>query len=183
MYFTLRWLYGSQSVKRCNAPIFICSRLKFIICIPFIIFLLLCTVKKKEFTGISFSTDWKYEQRGQTKKESLKCGHKISFKTWSLNITHTTVTFKIEVRTWSSHSLQNTYVLQNETSIAEQLIKLGPLSVALNAELLQFYHHGVFDPPSFACDPKNLDHGLCWTYIFHAFLNMIFSCRWIFFPT
>lgn len=55
--------------------------------------------------------------------------------------------------------------LQNETSIAEQLIKLGPLSVALNAELLQFYHHGVFDPPSFACDPKNLDHGLCLIYI------------------
>lgn len=49
---------------------------------------------------------------------------------------------------------------QNETSIAEQLIKLGPLSVALNAELLQFYHHGIFDPPSFVCDPKNLDHAV-----------------------
>lgn len=144
MYFTLRWLYGSQSVKRRNAPIFICSRLKFIICIPFIIFFIVVHL---------------------------------------LKITHTTVTFKIEVRTWSSRSLQNTYVLQNETSIAEQLIKLGPLSVALNAELLQFYHHGVFDPPSFVCDPKNLDHGLCLTYIFHACLNMIFSCRWIFFPT
>ncbi|XP_048752237.1 cysteine proteinase 1-like [Ostrea edulis] len=49
---------------------------------------------------------------------------------------------------------------ENETSIAEQLIKIGPLSVALNAELLQFYHHGIFDPPSFACNPKSLDHGV-----------------------
>jgi len=41
--------------------------------------------------------------------------------------------------------------------IADQLMKVGPLSIALNAELLQFYHSGVFDP--FFCNPKNLDHG------------------------
>ncbi|KAK3104766.1 hypothetical protein FSP39_009655 [Pinctada imbricata] len=49
---------------------------------------------------------------------------------------------------------------QNETIIAEQLMNIGPLSIALNAELLQFYHHGVFDPPTFLCNPQNLDHGV-----------------------
>ena len=51
------------------------------------------------------------------------------------------------------------FYLQNETIIADQLMKIGPLSIALNAELLQFYHHGIFEPPSFLCNPKNLDHG------------------------
>ena len=35
----------------------------------------------------------------------------------------------------------------------------GPLSVALNAQLLQFYHKGVFDP-KLPCDPAKLDHGV-----------------------
>lgn len=48
---------------------------------------------------------------------------------------------------------------QNETIIAEQLMKIGPLSVALNAELLQFYHRGVFEPHHF-CNPKKLDHAV-----------------------
>lgn len=47
---------------------------------------------------------------------------------------------------------------QNEDDIAEQLMNVGPLSVALNAELLQFYHRGVFDPIS--CDPTALDHAV-----------------------
>ncbi|KAJ8320141.1 hypothetical protein KUTeg_001728 [Tegillarca granosa] len=47
---------------------------------------------------------------------------------------------------------------QNETVIASQLMELGPLSVALDATLLQFYHHGVFEP--FLCNPKNLDHAV-----------------------
>ncbi len=34
----------------------------------------------------------------------------------------------------------------------------GPLSVALNAEMLQFYHKGVFNP--ILCNPKNLDHAV-----------------------
>jgi cathepsin F len=50
------------------------------------------------------------------------------------------------------------FSFQNETIIAEQLMKIGPLSVALNAELLQFYHKGIFEPHHF-CNPKNLDHG------------------------
>lgn len=49
-------------------------------------------------------------------------------------------------------------ISENETDIAIQLMNYGPLSIALNAELLQFYHHGVFDP--YFCDPKNLDHAV-----------------------
>ncbi|CAH1788082.1 unnamed protein product [Owenia fusiformis] len=48
----------------------------------------------------------------------------------------------------------------NETIIAEQLIKLGPLSIALNAELLVFYHSGVFDPWATFCPPDELDHAV-----------------------
>ncbi|XP_064642990.1 cysteine proteinase 1-like [Lineus longissimus] len=47
---------------------------------------------------------------------------------------------------------------QNETTMAHQLMETGPLSVALNAELLQFYHSGVFDP--IMCNPKTLDHAV-----------------------
>lgn len=47
-------------------------------------------------------------------------------------------------------------ISENETDIAEQLMNIGPLSVALNAEMLQFYHSGIFNPIS--CNPKNLDH-------------------------
>jgi cathepsin F len=50
------------------------------------------------------------------------------------------------------------FSFQNESIIAEQLMKIGPVSVALNAELLQFYHKGIFEPHHF-CNPKNLDHG------------------------
>jgi len=35
----------------------------------------------------------------------------------------------------------------------------GPLSVALNAQLLQFYKKGVFDP-KLPCSPAKLDHGV-----------------------
>ena len=34
----------------------------------------------------------------------------------------------------------------------------GPLSIALNAEMLQFYHKGIFNPVF--CNPKNLDHAV-----------------------
>lgn len=46
----------------------------------------------------------------------------------------------------------------NEEDIAAQLMGIGPLSVALNAEKIQFYHKGVFDPIS--CDPADLDHAV-----------------------
>ena len=38
-----------------------------------------------------------------------------------------------------------------------ELASRGPLSVAINAVLLQFYHSGVWDP-IVRCDPI-LDHG------------------------
>lgn len=47
---------------------------------------------------------------------------------------------------------------QNETDIAAQLMSIGPLSVALNAQMLQFYHRGIFDP--IYCDPAALDHAV-----------------------
>lgn len=47
---------------------------------------------------------------------------------------------------------------QNETEIAAQMMNYGPLSVALNANLLQFYFRGVFDP--FVCSPKGLNHAV-----------------------
>ncbi|CAF3296494.1 unnamed protein product [Rotaria sp. Silwood2] len=34
----------------------------------------------------------------------------------------------------------------------------GPLSAALNAEQLQFYHEGIFNPP--VCNPKTLNHAV-----------------------
>ncbi len=39
------------------------------------------------------------------------------------------------------------------------LINQGPLSVLINAELLQFYHSGVWDP-IVKCDPTALYHGM-----------------------
>ena len=48
----------------------------------------------------------------------------------------------------------------NETDIALQLMHIGPLSIALNAELLQFYFGGVFDPFDSICHAKNLNHAV-----------------------
>lgn len=49
-------------------------------------------------------------------------------------------------------------VPEDEAQIKTYLLQNGPLSVALNAEGLQFYSGGVFNPMS--CDPKALDHGV-----------------------
>ena len=46
-----------------------------------------------------------------------------------------------------------------------ELVSRGPLSVLMNAELLQFYHSGVWDP-IFGCDPTQTDHGR-WTFTEH----------------
>lgn len=46
----------------------------------------------------------------------------------------------------------------NETVIAEQLMAIGPLSVALDASLLQFYHKGVYNP--IFCSKTELDHAV-----------------------
>ncbi|ESO96545.1 hypothetical protein LOTGIDRAFT_159961 [Lottia gigantea] len=49
-------------------------------------------------------------------------------------------------------------ISKNETAIAYGLMKTGPLSVALNAEKLQFYKFGIFEPHF--CDPSLLDHAV-----------------------
>ncbi len=49
-------------------------------------------------------------------------------------------------------------ISENETDIAVQLMSQGPLSVAMNAETLSFYHKGIYDP--IHCDPTNLDHAI-----------------------
>ena len=62
--------------------------------------------------------------------------------------------------------LSNSYVyrfmvtIQDEDNMTSALVNQGPLSVLINAELLQFYHSGVWDP-IVKCDPKELDHGMC----------------------
>jgi len=49
-------------------------------------------------------------------------------------------------------------VSTNEVQIAAYVSSHGPISVALNANPLQFYSKGIVDPKS--CDPKALDHGV-----------------------
>lgn len=49
---------------------------------------------------------------------------------------------------------------QNETDIAAQLMVNGPFSVALNAELLQFYFGGIFDPFDKICNRDALNHAV-----------------------
>ncbi|XP_033730423.1 cysteine proteinase 15A-like, partial [Pecten maximus] len=56
-----------------------------------------------------------------------------------------------KVNTWKAIS-------ENETVIADQLMQIGPLSVALDAELLQFYHGGVFS--THFCSKTKLDHAV-----------------------
>jgi len=50
----------------------------------------------------------------------------------------------------------------NEDQLAAYLQQHGPISIALNADLLQDYGSGVIDPwfPSEECDPSSLDHAL-----------------------
>lgn len=52
-------------------------------------------------------------------------------------------------------------ISQNETQIQSSLVQIGPLSVLLNAQKLQFYRKGVFSPEK--CNPKNLDHAVLLT--------------------
>jgi len=51
----------------------------------------------------------------------------------------------------------------DETSIMPAVIMAnGPLSIALNADLVEDYYDGIIDPfwPSFECDPTSLDHAV-----------------------
>ena len=51
-------------------------------------------------------------------------------------------------------------------------MRIGPLSVALDANLLQFYYRGVFNP--IFCSKTSLDHGqyCSVTYVGHALLTL-----------
>ena len=49
---------------------------------------------------------------------------------------------------------------QDEEEIATYLSETGPLSVAINAEPLQYYEGGVYNPDESECDPAGLDHGV-----------------------
>ena len=49
-------------------------------------------------------------------------------------------------------------VSSDEGAIADELVATGPLSVALNAQRLQFYKSGVFAPST--CNPDELDHAV-----------------------
>jgi len=49
---------------------------------------------------------------------------------------------------------------QSEGQMTRVLVKYGPLSIGLNADLLQMYTGGVMDPDEMDCDPDMLDHGV-----------------------
>ena len=51
-------------------------------------------------------------------------------------------------------------ISEDEQEIAEALVEHGPLSIALNAAWMQFYHGGVSHPISQLCNPDGLDHGV-----------------------
>jgi len=51
-------------------------------------------------------------------------------------------------------------ISQNETEMAQWLLKNGPISVGLNANAMQFYKGGVSHPWKFLCDPEGIDHGV-----------------------
>ncbi|XP_060073234.1 cathepsin F-like [Ylistrum balloti] len=51
-------------------------------------------------------------------------------------------------------------ISSNETEMAAWLAKNGPISIGINAFVMQFYMGGISHPWSFFCNPKNLDHGV-----------------------
>ena len=60
-------------------------------------------------------------------------------------------------------------ISQNETEMAQWLLKNGPISIGINANGMQFYMGGVSHPWSFLCSKTSLDHGM--TFIFTDVFN------------
>ncbi|KAG8237892.1 hypothetical protein J437_LFUL017040 [Ladona fulva] len=51
-------------------------------------------------------------------------------------------------------------ISSSEDDMAKWLFKNGPISIALNANAMQFYFGGISHPWKLLCDPEDLDHGV-----------------------
>jgi len=63
---------------------------------------------------------------------------------------------KVAVKVTGNHFAKS----QDEEDIKEFVFTTGPLSVALNANVLFSYQSGIIDVPTDQCDPKALNHGV-----------------------